>query len=96
MEDEDFEVQARWKEEVYYWEGLRGFLFDAGWGVEPPVLYVPPADEWDASTPDWMHGRRDLILARLDGYARHRLVEGPYPGPGRTITRQPPGTEAVG
>ncbi|MFB2585832.1 hypothetical protein [Herbiconiux liukaitaii] len=87
-DERNFEVEARWKEEVYYWEGERGFLFDAGWGVEPPVLYVPTAEDWEACTPPWMHGRRDLILSRLDGFARHRLREGPYPASQRGLTRE--------
>lgn len=89
MTDEaPFELEARWKEQVFYWEGRHGFLFDAGWGVEPPVLYVPPAGEWDACTPPWMHGRRDVILSRLDGFARHRLAEGPYPRTQQGLTRE--------
>jgi hypothetical protein len=87
-DDGSFEVESRWKEQVFYWEGERGFLFDAGWGVSPPVLYVPPADEWEGCTPAWMHGRRDLILSRLEARSRHRIAEGPYPRSQGELTRE--------
>jgi hypothetical protein len=34
----DFQTESRWKEQVIYWEGERGFIFPAAWGAEPPVL----------------------------------------------------------
>ncbi|GAA1676353.1 hypothetical protein [Microbacterium lacus] len=88
-DDDTFEVEGRWKEEVIYWEGSRGFIFDAGWGVTPLVLYVPPEDEWDAVTPEWMVGRRALIVSRLTERSGHVLLEGTYPGDptGRTVAR---------
>ncbi|WP_229939430.1 hypothetical protein [Plantibacter cousiniae (nom. nud.)] len=86
-EDAEFEVEPRWKEEVVYWEGAEGFVFDAGWGVDPPVLYIPFPEEWDAVTAPWMHGRRDEIVERLRRHSRHRIEPGPYPGPGRRVTR---------
>ena len=72
-----FEVEHRWKEQVFYREGENVFLFDGGWGVTPRALYVPPAADWDAATPPWMHGRRDEIVARL-AQTGDRIVEGPY------------------
>ncbi|WP_439591273.1 hypothetical protein [Microbacterium sp.] len=76
---DDFTVEPRWKERVLYREGDRVFDFDGGWGVAPPALYVPPAQEWDAMTPPWMHGRRAEIVARLAEETGHTIVEGPYP-----------------
>ena len=43
---DDFRIEYRWKEEVVYWEGSQGFRFDAGWGADPSVLYVPSAGIW--------------------------------------------------
>ena len=88
-EDVTFEVEGRWKEEVVYWEGSRGFVFDAGWGVEPHVLYVPPEDEWDSVTAEWMVGRRALIVSRLAERSGHVVREGGYRGDpaGRTVAR---------
>lgn len=85
----EFEVEPRWKEEVVYWEGSEGFVFDAGWGVDPPVLYVPYPEEWDAVTAAWMTGRREEIVARLGQESRHRIEPGPYHGPpsSRRVTR---------
>ncbi len=35
-------------------------------GYAPPCrITVPGADEWNAMTPPWAHGRRDAILERL-------------------------------
>lgn len=70
-----FAIQSLWKETVHYWEGPRGYSFEAGWGVEPPVLYVPAPGLWDACVPEWMHGRRDLIVARLDAHSGHTVVD---------------------
>lgn len=75
----EFEVETRWKETVFYREGGDEFVFDGGWGVKPPVLYVPSPDEWDDSTPPWMHGRRDIIVERLAQETGHRIAVGPYP-----------------
>ncbi|WP_157001051.1 hypothetical protein [Agromyces laixinhei] len=88
-EDMTFEVEGRWKEEVIYWEGSRGFVFDAGWGVQPLVLYVPSEAEWDSVTAEWMVGRRALIVSRLAERSGHVLREGGYKGgpAGRTVLR---------
>lgn len=86
-----FEVEQRWKELVVYWEGGRGFALDAGWGVRPPVLYVPPAADWDETTPPWLHGRRDEVVRRLAEGSKHVVEEGPYepwaPGSSRDEVR---------
>lgn len=64
-EEDGFEVEFRWKEEIVYWEGPDGFLFDGGWGVSPAVTYVPAAALWSEVMPDWLRERRDVVVARL-------------------------------
>lgn len=72
-----FSIEQRWKEVVVYWEGERGYLFDAGWGVDPRVLYVPSAEAWPDAVPDWMRERRDEVLERLRRHSGHVLDETP-------------------
>lgn len=72
MRDESpYRVEFRWKEEVVYWEGERGFIFDGGWGVEPAVTYVPDEATWDAIVPVWMRGRRNEVVRRLEQEPGH-------------------------
>jgi hypothetical protein len=59
------EVEFRWKEEVIYWEGNRGFVFDGGWGVAPMVTYIPDEATWDDVVPDWLVGKRQQVVERL-------------------------------
>ncbi len=73
-DDDTYSVQARWKEEVVYREGDRSIVFDAGWGSEPRVLYVPSEWAWDLSTPAWLHGRRAEVVARLERDSRHVIA----------------------
>ena len=68
---DSFEIQFRWKEEVIYWEGERGFVFDGAWGVEPIETYVPDEQNWDSVMPDWLVGRRDLVVERLVANPSH-------------------------
>lgn len=75
FDDGNFRIEAVWKELVEYWEGDRGYVFDAAWGVEPGNLYVPAPEDWDAATPEWMNGRRDEIVARLIAFSHHNVVE---------------------
>jgi hypothetical protein len=70
-----FRIESRWKEEVIYWEGDHGFRFDAGWGVDPSVLYVPSAGIWQEVMPAWLRDRRDDVLARLRQHSGHILQE---------------------
>jgi hypothetical protein len=70
-----FQIEHRWKEEVIYWEGSTGFCLDAGWGVSPPILYVPSATLWDQVVPVWLRGRRDEVIARLQAHGEHVLEE---------------------
>lgn len=55
-----YSVTFQWKEIVIYSEGECTFWFPAGWGVDPPVLYIPSEDLWEHVTPPWMHGRRHV------------------------------------
>ena len=50
-EGADFEIEFRWKEEIIYWEGMRGCVFPGGWGVDPPVTVVRDAGTWDRAVP---------------------------------------------
>lgn len=71
--DGSYEIEPRWKEEVVYWEGDRGYVLDAGWGADPGVLHVPSADAWDGAVPAWLRGRRDVVVSRLAEHSRHRV-----------------------
>lgn len=65
VDGDGYSVEHRWREQVLYWEGDRGFLFDGGWGVHPAALYVPSPDVWLEVMPEWLRHRRDEVLARL-------------------------------
>jgi hypothetical protein len=73
-DDGAFRIELRWKEEVRYWEGNRGVVFPAGWGVKPPVLYVP-LRSWDESVSSWLRGRRDEVVERLRRHREHTVEE---------------------
>ena len=86
---DDFEIEFRWKEEVVYWEGKRGFLFDGGWGVDPLETYVPSSNLWDAVVPAWLVGRRDEVVERLRADTGHVVRDDPgfLPGDHRDVLR---------
>jgi hypothetical protein len=75
MSHGSFEVEFRWKEQVIYWEGDRGCVFEGAWGVDPLVTIVPDASTWDRVVPDWLRGRRDEVFERLRGQPGHVLRE---------------------
>jgi hypothetical protein len=92
-QDPDFKVEPRAREIIAYWEGDRAFLFDAGWGVEPPTLYVPSEAIWEQVVPDWLKGRRAEVIDRLARRSGHRIEEteqGFEPGKGelRPVTSE--------
>ena len=63
---------------VVYWEGCTGYVFDAGWAVDPP-LFIPSAEMWNEVVPDWLQDRRDVIvdrLASLTGFSLREDVHG--------------------
>jgi hypothetical protein len=70
----EYEVEFRWKEEVVYWEGDQGFLFDGGWGTQPHVTYVPDEDGWEL-LPTWLASRRAIVLDRLRRTEGHVVTE---------------------
>jgi len=70
-EDEAFGIYPQWKEEVFYREGDQRLCFPAGWGVNPPTLYVPSARIWDDVMPNWLRGRRAEVVARLAKHSGH-------------------------
>lgn len=73
-----WEVESRWKEELWYREGGQSFCFDCAWGVEPYQAFIPGEKTWDQVMPAWLQGRRDEVVARLreanDRHA-HQLVD---------------------
>jgi len=69
--DDEFEVELRRKEEVICWEGGRGFVMDAGWGVDPPVVHVLSAALWDRGVPPWLLGRHAEVMNRLVQQWKH-------------------------
>ena len=73
----NYEIEFRWKEEVIYWEGDRGFVFDGGWGVSPFETYVSSADIWDAAVPGWFKGRRGVVVDRLKADDGHVVLDDP-------------------
>ena len=57
-------AKLRWKEELTIVdEQGRSFMFDCGWGVDPPVAYVPLAEQWTACVPAWLHECDEVIAA---------------------------------
>lgn len=70
-------IEWRWKEEVRYWEGDHGYLFDAAWGVEPGHLFVPTEAAWDIIVPPWLQGRREEIVSRLRNHSDHEVIDDP-------------------
>lgn len=63
--DAGWEVEARWKEQLWYREGADAFCFDCGWGVSPLVAYIPSERIWDGVVPPFLVGRRAEVLDRL-------------------------------
>ena len=59
-------------------EDDRSFVFYCGWGVEPPVAYIPAGNDWRRCMPPWLHDRRDEVIALL-GSMGHVVHDGPYP-----------------
>lgn len=69
--DLDFRFEWHWKEELHYWEGHRCQVFHCGWGIAPPVVFLPSAPGWDAKMPRWLHGRRAEIVDRIEQHSDH-------------------------
>ena len=60
---------------LVYWEGDHGFQFDCGWGVNPPVVYLPNSQLWDEVVPDWLVGRRAEVEERLRRHSGYTVAE---------------------
>ncbi|MQM26295.1 hypothetical protein [Glycomyces albidus] len=63
--------REEWKERLVYSEPGGSYTFECGWGdfSRPYHVYVPAAESWDRSMPEFMRGRRDEILERLRHWA---------------------------
>ena len=70
-----FRIEYRWKEQVVYWEGSQSFVFEAAWGVDPGILILPTPAIWADVMPEWLQGRRDIVLARLREFSGHTIEE---------------------
>lgn len=58
---------AEWKEIIVVSdEEGRSHVVSCGWGVEPPVAYLPAAATWREQMPAWLHERRDEVIAVLE------------------------------
>ena len=65
---------AEWKEIIVVSdEEGRTYVVNCGWGVEPPVAYIPAAAAWRAEVPVWLHDRRDEVIAVLESL--HHVVD---------------------
>lgn len=54
---------AEWKEVLVVTdEDGRSFTVSCGWGVEPPVAYLPSAADWPRSAPPWLRDRRAEVI----------------------------------
>lgn len=67
----EFRFEWRWKEELHYCEGERSQVFHCGWGVSPPVVFLPSEHTWDAKLPAWLHGRRAEVVGRIEQHSGH-------------------------
>jgi hypothetical protein len=57
---------AEWKEIVVISdEEGRTYVVNCGWGAEPPVASIPAEASWRSKVPDWLHDRRDEVIAVL-------------------------------
>jgi hypothetical protein len=68
-----------WKEIITVTdEDGQSFTFSCGWGVEPPVAYIPAEADWRRSMPPWLHERRGEVITLLESM-RHVVDDGTYP-----------------
>lgn len=71
--------RAEWKEVLIVTdEAGHSFTFSCGWGVEPPVAYLPAAADWIRCVPPWLGERRDEVITVMQQMG-HQVAEGPYP-----------------
>jgi hypothetical protein len=70
-------LYPKWKEQLIYEEGPNSHAFECGWGVSPPHVSVPAAEDWDAVMPPFLRGRRDEIVKMLREKSGHVVDEDP-------------------
>jgi hypothetical protein len=73
QDNDSFRIRPEIPEMLVYWEGDHGFQFDCGWGVSPPVVYLPNSHLWDQVVPDWLVGRRAEVEERLRRYSGYSV-----------------------
>ena len=72
-------AKAEWKETtIVKDEEGRTFVFDGGWGVSPPVAYVPIEEDWSRCVPDWLAHRRDEVIKAIQETGQI-VKDGRYP-----------------
>ena len=71
--EDGYDLELRWKEQVVYREDEREHAFEAAWGVQPPVLFVPTEADWDRVVPPWLRGRRPEVVDRLARRSGHEV-----------------------
>ena len=69
-----FEIEACWKEQLFYWEGSNGVEFQASWGVSPGVIDLDSKARWQQEM-----GHREEHLQQFEGlpeeiWEAHRRV----------------------
>ncbi len=70
---------TQWKEELIVTdEDGESFCFGCGWGVEPPVAYLPAAADWRRCVPAFLGDRRDEVIGVMESL-NHVVRVGPYP-----------------
>jgi hypothetical protein len=70
---------TQWKELLIVEDEIgNNFCFMCGWGVEPPVAYIPPPDDWAKCVPEWLRERRDEVIDEMKKQ-KHLVEEWEYP-----------------
>jgi hypothetical protein len=75
FEGGSFRISYEWKEMLTYWEDDNGFVFECAWGVDPGIVFVPPADVWDEVMPEWLVGRRGEVVDLLRRHSAHNVKD---------------------
>ena len=70
-----FRIRSEIPEKLVYWEGDHGFQFDCGWGVDPPVVYLPNSHLWDDVVADWLVGRRAEVAEKLRRHSGYTVAD---------------------
>jgi hypothetical protein len=72
-------ARAQWKEMLFITdEEGRTLQFECGWGVDPPVAYIPSAEQWPYWVPHWLEERRDEVIQAM-AKEGHVVKEVDYP-----------------